>query len=129
MGLADQRHAWIDAPPVAQAVRRLLKEAEDPSRPLTFHVPICRHAMARWVFNPLWRTRPFAIIGRMVEAIDRWENEGGATRPMYPPQPLLSERDDKELATARYGTSDRATPADSAQRPSAQHRSHPSQPG
>lgn len=65
----------------------------------------------------------------MVEAIDRWENEGGATRPMYPPQPLLSKRDDKELATARYGTSDRATPTDSAQSPSAQHRSHPSQPG
>jgi hypothetical protein len=61
----------------------------------------------------------------MFEAIDRWENEGGATPPMYPPQPLLSERDDKQAATARPATSDRATQADFAQSgPSAQHRSH-----
>ena len=65
----------------------------------------------------------------MFEAIDRWENEGGATPPMYPPQTLLSECDDEQAATARYVPSDGATPADSAQSPSTQHRPHPSQPG
>ena len=65
----------------------------------------------------------------MFEAIDRWENEGGATPSMYPPQTLLSECDDKQATTARHVTSDHATFADSAQSPSTQHRSHPSQPG
>lgn len=50
----------------------------------------------------------------MFEAIDRWENEGGAPL-MYPPQPLLSERDNTQAATARHPTSDRAAPAESSQ--------------
>jgi hypothetical protein len=81
--------------------------------------------MARWMFYPLSLTRPIRDNCCMFEAIDRWENEGGAAPPMYPPQPLLSERDDKQAATARPATSDRATQADFAQSgPSAQHRSH-----
>lgn len=51
----------------------------------------------------------------MLEAIDRWENEGGAAPLIYPPQPLLSECDDAQAATARHATSGRATPTDSAQ--------------
>lgn len=61
----------------------------------------------------------------MFEAIDRWENEGGAAQLMHPPQPSLSECDNAHAATARQDTSDRVTPADSAQAdPSTRHRSH-----
>ena len=66
------------------------------------------------MLSPLWLGVRFAIIVCMFEAIDRWENEGGAPL-VYPPQPLLSERDNTQAATGRHATSDRAVPAGSAQ--------------
>jgi hypothetical protein len=79
--------------------------------------------MSKWVLNPLWLRVRFAILVSMFEAIDRWENEGGATPFMYPPEPLLSERENTPEPTARHATSDRATPPDSAQTgPGPQHR-------
>jgi hypothetical protein len=64
----------------------------------------------------------------MFEAIDRWENEGGATPLMYPFQPLASKADNAQTATACHATSDRPTPADYGQTdPSTRHRSHSGQ--
>jgi hypothetical protein len=51
----------------------------------------------------------------MLEAIDRWENEGGAAPLMHPPQPLINEGGDAQAATACHATSNGATPADYAQ--------------
>jgi hypothetical protein len=51
----------------------------------------------------------------MLEAIDRWENEGGAAPLMHPPQPLINECGDAQAATVCHATSDGATPVDYAQ--------------
>ena len=67
----------------------------------------------------------FAIIVCMLEAIDRWENEGGAAPLIYPPQPLISECGDAQAATACHVASDRPSPAElRADRPRAPGTGH-----
>jgi hypothetical protein len=65
----------------------------------------------KWVSPPLGSTRPVSESLPMLEAIDRWENEGGAFRRNHRPDPLPADSGWTAAATARGRMASRAPTA------------------